>query len=120
MKARALDRGTVKLSSPKGETLSAKVATNDAARTAKRASKNGKEYRIEKKTKPIDRLRKLIRNIANVPSRLLFAKTLYLLLPCFSPITEAAASPYAIGKIPAAMMKGLPLKTKAKTLYEMA
>jgi len=91
------------LSKPLGEKPSAKVAITAAATDGTIFPRTENGYNAEKKNKLNAKLEKLPRNMAAEPSRLLLATSLYRLLPYRSPINEAALSPYAIGKTPAAM-----------------
>ena len=72
---RELKRGTVRLSSPKGERVSAKTATRATANAARIELKRGRGYNIEKKARLTAKLRKLARNMAIDPSTLFVAKT---------------------------------------------
>ena len=102
-KVKALRAGTVMLSKPLGERLSTKVAKVAVARAGIIKSETENVYRVEKKMMLTVKLRKLARNMAAEPSKLLPVKNLYLLLPYLSPTVDAALSPYAIGRIPAAI-----------------
>ena len=112
----ALNKGTVKLSKPFGVSASQTVAT---AAAPKEASANlGIEIgnRNEKNSAHAIRPEIQMVNIAVDPSKLFVPKMLYLCRPIFCPTKEAAASPYAIGKIPAAIMYGLVEKNNASRL----